>query len=200
MSGKRRSQGNFVERLGNRTGNDDAAFTREGGLVCGGRLAEKREQAPALPRGFRDAGSFAEALTTSRTRRRELRRMTCCRRLGPSSRCSSGLAPLSGARLLLRHAVDGAQAEDQVAAGDGNDFASREEFGECVEGEAVAGIVEDGEKDDFVGDVEVGVGGGKALAVEVDGSGHGQSFNAEGLAVLVPGGFEEREIFLERRV
>jgi hypothetical protein len=39
---------------------------------------------------------------------------------------------LSGRRLLLRHAVESAEAEDEVAAGDADDFAIGEEFGESV--------------------------------------------------------------------
>ena len=78
----------------------------------------------------------------------------------------SGL--LCGRRLLLGHAVESAEAEDEVAAGDADDFAIGEKFGESVEGDAVVRIVEGGDDDDFVGDVKICVAGGEALAIEID--------------------------------
>src|SRR5277367_5761897 len=106
-------------------------------------------------------------------------------RLGPSSRCSSGLASLSDARLLLRHAVQRAEAEDEIAAGDPDDLASREESGESIESDSIVCIVECGDDDDFVGDVEIRVTGGEALAIEVDRRGHRERFYAERIAVLI---------------
>ena len=81
--------------------------------------------------------------------------------------------------------MDRAEAEDEVAAINGRDGAAGEERGERVEREAVGGIVEHGHEDDLVGDVEIGVAGGKALAVEINGRGHGQRFDAQRIPVLI---------------
>ena len=62
--------------------------------------------------------------------------------------------------LLLRHAVERAEAEDQVAAGDADDFAAGEEFGEFVEGDAVIGVIERGHDDEIICDVEICVARG----------------------------------------
>ena len=47
---------------------------------------------------------------------------------------------------------------------------SGKQVGEDVEGVAVVGVVEGGDEDDAVGDVEVGVARRQALAVEDDGA------------------------------
>ena len=56
--------------------------------------------------------------------------------------------------------------------------------GDDVEGVAVVGVVEGGDEDERVGDVEVGVAGGQALAFEEDGRGHGEFDDLEGLAFV----------------
>ena len=57
-------------------------------------------------------------------------------REGPFGAQGKQAPPLQNGRigLLLRHAVEGAEAEDQVAAGDADYFASGEKLGERVEG------------------------------------------------------------------
>ena len=65
-------------------------------------------------------------------------------------------------RLLLRHAVESAEAKDQVAAGDAYDFAPWKKPGECVERDAIVGIVECGHDHDIIRDVEIRVAGGQA--------------------------------------
>ncbi len=85
---------------------------------------------------------------------------------------------LSDARLLLRHAVERAEAKDEVAAGDAYDFAVREKFGQSVESDAVVRIVERRDDDDFVGDVKISVAGGKALAIEINWCRHRKRFDA----------------------
>jgi hypothetical protein len=87
--------------------------------------------------------------------------------------------------LLLRHAVEGAEAEDQVTAGDADYFAVREELGEGAEGVAIVRIVERGDDYEFIGNVKVGVAGGEALAIEINWTGHGERFYAERVAVLI---------------
>ena len=75
---------------------------------------------------------------------------------------------------LLGEAVEGAEAPDEVDGVDADDFAVGEAGGDGVEGVAVVGVVEGGDEDEPVGDVEVGVAGGEALAFEEDGCGHGE--------------------------
>ena len=70
---------------------------------------------------------------------------------------------------LLGEAVEGAEAPDEVDGVDADDLAGGEAGGDDVEGEAVVGVVEGGDEDEAVGDVEVGVAGGEALAFEEDG-------------------------------
>ena len=67
---------------------------------------------------------------------------------------------------------------------DADDLAGGEAVGDDVEGDAVVCVVEGGDEDERVGDVEVGVAGGEALALEEDGRGHGQFDDLEGLALL----------------
>ncbi len=75
--------------------------------------------------------------------------------------------------LLLRHAVQSAEAEHQVCGCDADNVAAGKKFGEFVESEAVIRIVECGDEHDAVRDVEIGVTGRQPLAVEVHGVGHG---------------------------
>ena len=78
--------------------------------------------------------------------------------------------------------MEGAEAPDEVYGVDADDFAGGEAGGDDVEGAAVVGVVEGGDEDERVGDVEVGVAGGEALAIEDDGRGHGEFDDLEGLA------------------
>ncbi len=66
---------------------------------------------------------------------------------------------------MLGHAVDGAEAKYEIAAVDAGDFAVKKMFGDDVERDAIVRVVEDGNKYKFVGDVEISVTGGEALAV-----------------------------------
>ena len=116
------------------------------------------------------------------------------------ARSGGGGQVLRSCGLLLGHAVERAEAPDEVGAVDAGDGAVGEAVGEGVEGDAVVGVVEGGDEDEVVGDVEVGVAGGEALAFEDDGCGHGEGADFEGLAVEVAGGAEAVEIFGEREV
>ena len=84
---------------------------------------------------------------------------------------------------LLGEAVEGAEAPDEVDGVDADDFAGGEAGGDDVERVAVVCVVEGGDEDERVGDVEVGVAGGEALAFEEDGRGHGEFDDVEGLAL-----------------
>src|ERR1700721_2893153 len=76
--------------------------------------------------------------------------------------------------LLLRHAMERAEAEDEIPARYPYDFSAREKFGEGVESDPVVRIVERRDDDDFVGDVKIRVAGGEALAIEINWGGHGE--------------------------
>ena len=62
--------------------------------------------------------------------------------------------------------MEGAQAPDEIDGVDADDFAVGEAAGDGVEGVAVVAVVEGGDEDEIVRDVEVGVAGGEALALE----------------------------------
>src|ERR1700757_4957882 len=57
-------------------------------------------------------------------------------------------------RLLLGHTMQRAEAPDQVAGVDGNDFAGREELGQNVEREAVVRVIEYRDENNAIRDVE----------------------------------------------
>ena len=97
----------------------------------------------------------------------------------------------------MGHAMDRAEAEDEVAAGNGDDLAIGEQAGEGGEGDAVIWVAEGGDEDDAVGDVKIGVACGKALAGEKYWLGHGEGFDAQGLAGFIFHLLEQGEIFLE---
>jgi len=51
--------------------------------------------------------------------------------------------------------------EDQIAAGDAHDFAAGKQACERVEGYAIVRVVERWDDDEFVGDIKIGVAGGR---------------------------------------
>ena len=75
--------------------------------------------------------------------------------------------------------MERAQAEHQVAAIDADDLARRKQLRERVERGAVVRIVERGNQDETVRDIEIRVAGRKALAIEVNRRGHGKRRNAQ---------------------
>jgi len=97
----------------------------------------------------------------------------------------------------LGEAVEGPEAPDQVDGVDADDFAGGEACGDDVEGVAVVGVVEGGDEDEPVGDVEVGVAGGEALAFEDDRCGHGEFDDFKGFVFEVAEGAEAVEVFGE---
>ncbi len=80
------------------------------------------------------------------------------------------------------------------------DFAGGEAGGDDVEGVAVVGVVEGGDEDEAVGDVEVGVAGGEALAFEDDRGGHWELDDLEGVTCQVAEVAEAVEVFGEGQV
>ncbi len=99
---------------------------------------------------------------------------------------------------MLSHAVEGAEAPDEVAAVDGDDGAVFELVFEDGEGAGVVGIIEDGDEDCSIGDVEVGVAGGEALAFEVNGLGEWKFDDVEGFVAGVGHFGEAFGVFFHR--
>ena len=81
--------------------------------------------------------------------------------------------------------MQGAESPDEIDGMDADDFAVGKKLGENFERDAVVGIVEGRHQDQAVGDIEVGVAGGKALAAKDDRARQGQFDDRELLAVEV---------------
>jgi len=96
--------------------------------------------------------------------------------------------------------VEGAEAPNEVHGVDADNLAGGEAFGEDVEGVAVIEVVEGGDQDDAVSDVEVGVAGGEALALKEDGAGHGERDDFKLLALQVAGLVKALEVLSQREV
>ena len=79
--------------------------------------------------------------------------------------------------------MEGAETPYEVYGVDAYDVAGGEAFGDDIEGVAVVAVVEGGDEDEVVGDVEVGVAGREALALEDYGRGHGEFDNVERLTL-----------------
>src|ERR1035441_9783239 len=103
-------------------------------------------------------------------------------------------------RLLLGEAMEGAEAPDEVDGVDADGFAGGKAGGDDVERVAILRIIEGGDEDERVGNVEVGVAGGEALAGKDNRRGHGKLDDLEGLAAQVAGGAEAVEIFGEEEM
>ena len=96
--------------------------------------------------------------------------------------------------LLLRHAVHGAESPDQVAGIDRDDFAPGERVASVFRAMRSLGSLKTGTEHDAVRDVEIGVAGGQASALEDDRPGHGKFDDGERLAVLIAGGLQAAEV------
>src|SRR6476646_8228312 len=77
-------------------------------------------------------------------------------------------------RLLLRHAVNRAQAPDKVSAVDADDLTIGKQISQDIERVAIVGVVEGRNQNQAIGDVKIGVAGGQALSAEGDGAGKRQ--------------------------
>ncbi len=93
--------------------------------------------------------------------------------------------------MLHGHAVQGPEAEHQVAGIDSDHFAAGEELGQGVQCHAVHGVVEDWNKNQPVGDIEIGVTSGQPLAGEPDWGGHGERHDPQA------GALEDSQVFAQ---
>src|SRR6185437_4431445 len=84
--------------------------------------------------------------------------------------------------LLLGHAVEGAEAPDEVNAVHADDVTAGKNLSENVESKPVVGVVKGGNKDQVVGEVEIRVAGRDTLVAEDNGARHGQLADGELLA------------------
>src|SRR5579864_8587401 len=96
---------------------------------------------------------------------RTVRRGWDVAKLGRSELRPYTISHLLELRLLLGHAVQGAESEDQVAARDSDDFAAGEEFGEFVERNAIVRVVERGHDNEIVCNIEIRVARGETEVV-----------------------------------
>ncbi len=87
---------------------------------------------------------------------------------------SARSAPTPGLRLLLRHAVDRAEAGDQLGARNSDDLAVRDRLAQDRERAGVAGAAEDRDQHDAVRDVEVRVARRAAVARDLEARRHRQ--------------------------
>src|ERR1700743_2691904 len=104
----------------------------------------------------------------------------------------------SAGGLLLGHAMQCAEAPDQVHSVDADDFVRGKEIRKDSKRYPVLWVVEGGHEHEAVGDVEVGVAGGKALAAKDDGARHGKLDDGPLLAGRGARGLEAGEVFGER--
>src|SRR5579871_19159 len=101
-------------------------------------------------------------------------------------KCSRHLQPpLARGGNLLGHAVDGAEAKDEIAAVNARYFTPGKVLGDDIERDAIVGIVKNRNKDEFIGNVKVCVAGGQAKALEINWRWHGKLFDTKRLAVLI---------------
>src|SRR5215467_9774245 len=112
----------------------------------------------------------------------------------------SGDGRLDGSWLLLREAVQCAEAENEIAAGDSHDLATRKEASQSIEGGAIGGVVKCWDDHDLICDIEVSVAGREALAREMDWRRHWQSFDAKCTTGRVTHRFQQSQIFLQWEV
>src|SRR5439155_13100265 len=100
-------------------------------------------------------------------------------------------------RLLQGEAVQSAQAPHEVHGVDADHGPVGNQLGERAQRDAVLRIVEGRDQDGGVRDVEVRVARGQALAVKVQGRGHGQRDNLDPRAILEPHALESFPVLLE---
>jgi len=103
-------------------------------------------------------------------------------------------------RLFVREAMKSSEAPDKVYAVDPDHRTVADKLGECPEGDAVLGIVEGGNQNGRIADVEVGVACGQPLTVEIERRGHGQADYLDSGVILQPQALQPLPVFLEGAV
>ncbi len=107
---------------------------------------------------------------------------------------------LQGCRLLLGHAMQRAESPDQIDAVDADDLAIGKQLGQNVQRHAVVGIMKCRHQHQPIGDIEIRIAGGQALAAKDDGARQRQFDDRELLSVQRARGLEAREILGQRLV
>jgi len=97
----------------------------------------------------------------------------------------AGLASWLG--LLLRHAVNGAKAPDEITTVDSHHFPVGKQIGKNSEGSAVVDVVGRGDKHQTIGDIKISVAGRQPSSLVGNGARHGQFDYLERVAALVGG-------------
>src|SRR5579864_2004571 len=96
--------------------------------------------------------------------------------------------------------MNGTQSPDQVAAMNADDFVLGEQISQDVKGRAVIGVIESGNKNKFVGDVEVGVACGQPLSLKYCGIREGKLNHLEFAPEQVSSGCQTLEVLLKRSI
>src|SRR4029077_7693385 len=100
--------------------------------------------------------------------------------------------------LLLRHAVDGAQAPDKVATMDPHNLAAGKETSNDVECDPIIRIVEGRDQDKIVGDIKVAIAGGQPLSPEDDRAGKRQFDDFQLASLKISSSAQAAQVFLKR--
>lgn len=118
----------------------------------------------------------------------------------PTARAGRGRSRTSSSRrgLLLRQAVERAQAPHEIDRVDPHHRPIADQLGEHAQSSAIRGVVERRDDRRGVGHVEVRVAGGQALAGEDEGRRHGQRDDLRPRAVLETGALEALPVLLQR--
>src|SRR5215831_20028603 len=131
------------------------------------RIAAKLPYHKAIPKNRRQV-CFLASLPN-----RTITSQLCCTDTSQSC-CAGGLC-----RLLLCHAVQGAETPDQLRAVDAHDLAIAEELRERSQRDAIVRVVEGRHQDEAVRYIEVRVARRDACAVEYQGTRHRQPYDLQ---------------------
>jgi hypothetical protein len=88
-------------------------------------------------------------------------------------------ARLPPSRLLLRHAMQRAESQHQIAAGNSNNFATRKKRSQRIQRHAIARISKRRNNQQLVGNIKIGITGGQPLLIEINWRRHRQRNHAQ---------------------
>src|SRR6266705_2697501 len=108
---------------------------------------------------------------------------------------SGSLFPLDlNRRLLLRHAVNGAESPNKIPTIDGDYSTSRKNTGNNVERDAVVRVTKDRNQHESIRNIKVGVACRQALSPMRDRRRHRKLDDFQSLSILVGGRFQTLQI------
>ena len=98
-------------------------------------------------------------------------------------------------RLLLGETVQGSKPPHEVDTVDTDHLPIRKQSGQNGKRDTIVRIVESGDQNHTIADVEVCIAGWEALSIKDQGLGHRQENHLERIAVLIRHGLEQLNIF-----